>query len=197
MTDFNVILFDSFETLDAFGPVEVIGRLQKDYSLKYFSLNGGVVESSQHIKVSTLPFYEINSAGILLIPGGMGTRDLVNDINFIGRIKALAEKSQWVLTVCTGSVLLAKTGLLNGLKATSNKQAFAWAMQNAAKVNWVKQARWVNDDKFYTSSGVSAGIDMALGFVSDVHGAEAAKSITRDIEYIWNSDKDNDPFAVL
>lgn len=197
MTDFNVILFDGFETLDAFGPVEVIGRLPEDYSLKYFSLNGGVVKSSQHIKVSTLPFSEINSAGILLIPGGMGTRDLVNDINFIEQIKALAEKSQWVLTVCTGSVLLAKTGLLNGLKATSNKQAFVWAMQNAAKVNWVKQARWVNDGKFYTSSGVSAGIDMALGFVSDVHGIEASKTITRDIEYIWNSDKDNDPFAVL
>lgn len=197
MTDFNVILFDGFETLDAFGPVEVIGRLPENYSLKYFSLNGGVVESSQHIKVSTLSFSKINSAGILLIPGGMGTRDLVNDKNFIEQIKALVEKSQWVLTVCTGSVLLAKTGLLNGLKATSNKQAFAWAMQNAAKVNWVKKARWVNDGKFYTSSGVSAGIDMALGFVSDVHGSEAAKTITRDIEYIWNSNKDNDPFAIL
>ena len=197
MMDFNVILFDDFETLDAFGPVEVIGRLPEYYRLRYYSLNGGIVKSSQQIQINTLPLTEINPSGILLIPGGMGTRVFVNDKDFVEQIKSLSEKASYVLTVCTGSVLLAKTGLLNGMKATSNKKALEWVSSNAAEVNWMKKARWVKDGKFYTSSGVSAGIDMTLGFLCDIYGCEKSKTIACDIEYIWNADKENDPFAVL
>ena len=124
MTSFNIILFDDFETLDAFGPVEVIGKLPKEYYLKFYSLDGRIIESSQQVSVNTLPFTEIEPTGVLLIPGGMGTRNLVNDVNFIEQLKILSEKASYVLTVCTGSALLAKTSLLNGLKATSNKRAF-------------------------------------------------------------------------
>jgi putative intracellular protease/amidase len=155
-----------------------------------------MVESSQRIQVNTLPFAEIDTPGIILIPGGMGTRTLVNDKDFIRQIKSLSEKAHYVLTVCTGSALLAKTGLLNGMKATSNKKVFEWSSSNGAEVIWVKQARWVKDGKYYTSSGVSAGIDMALGFISDFHGLETSKTIAHDIEYIWNADRNNDPFAI-
>ena len=196
MTNFNIILFNDFETLDAFGPVEVIGKLPDIYCLKYYSLTGGIIKSSQQVSIDTLPFAEIDSSGILLIPGGMGTRTLVNDRNFIEQLKILSEKALYVLTVCTGSALLAKTNLLNGMKATSNKMAFEWACSNGTEVNWVKKARWVKDGKFYTSSGVSAGIDMILGFVGDIHGMEYAQGIANGIEYIRNPDKDNDPFAV-
>lgn len=197
MTDFNILLFDGFETLDAFGPAEIIGRLPDSYRLRCCSINGGIAESSQHIEVSTLPVTEIDASGILLIPGGMGTRALVNDEAFIRQIKDLSEKARYVLTVCTGSALLAKTGLLNGLKATTNKRAFAWAASNGAEVNWAGRARWVADGKYYSSSGVSAGIDMTLGFIGDIHGINVSRAIAHDIEYIWNADKDNDPFAVL
>ena len=196
MTDFNVVLFDGFETLDAFGPVEVIGHLSQVYSLRFHSLNGGIIKSVHRVPVNTLPFAEMDPSGILLIPGGIGTRTLVNDENFMGQLRSLSEKAQYVLTVCTGSALLAKTNLLNGMKATSNKKAFEWASSNGAEVNWVKKARWVKDGKYYTSSGVSAGIDMILGFVSDVHGVQTAQTIAKDIEYIWNTEMDNDPFAV-
>ena len=196
MTKFNVILFNGFETLDAFGPVEVIGWLSKMYSLSYYSIAGGIVKSAQQVPIDTLPFAKINTSGVLLIPGGMGTRDLVNDAHFVGQLKMLAKKAPYVLSVCTGSALLAKTNLLNGVKATSNKMAFEWVRSNGAKVDWIKKARWVKDGKYYTSSGVCAGIDMTLGFVSDLHGKETAHIITKDIEYIWNSDADNDPFAV-
>lgn len=79
----------------------------------------------------------------------------------------LVLNSQNCLTVCTGSALLAKTGLLNMKKATSNKKAFAWVKSVNNNVKWVEEARWVVDGKFYTSSGVSAGMDMVLGFIRD------------------------------
>ena len=194
---FNVILFDDFETLDAFGPVEIIGKMPKIYDLGYYSITGGTVFSSQQVSVNTKPFIDIDMSGVLLIPGGMGTRKLVNDIDFINHIKSLTELAQYVLTVCTGSALLAKTGLLNGKNATSNKLAFDWVCENCADINWIKKARWVSDGKYYTSSGVSAGMDMTLGFISDIHDEKTALDICNLIEYIWNKDKNNDPFAVL
>ena len=196
MTSFNIILYENFETLDVFGPAEVIGQLPKEYYLKFHSLGGGIVKSTQQVPVDTLPFSEIETSGVLLVPGGIGARALVNDGNFMEHLKTLSKKAPYVLTVCTGSALLAKTGLLNGMKATSNKMAFKWACSNSEEVNWIKKARWVRDGKFYTSSGVSAGIDMILGFVSDIHGVENSQAIANYIEYIWNPDMDNDPFAI-
>jgi len=195
MISFNVILFDDFETLDAFGPVEIIGKLPQTYNLGYFSMNGGTVLSRQQVSVNTLSFSEVDTTGILLIPGGMGTRKLVEDADFIAQIKSLSEKALYVLSICTGSALLARTGLLNGKNATSNKLAFDWVRSTGSYVNWIRQARWVNDGKFYTSSGVSAGMDMTLGFISDIHSEETALDICKYVEYIWNTDKSNDPFA--
>jgi transcriptional regulator GlxA family with amidase domain len=153
------------------------------------------VRSTQGVKVETLPIAEIEEDGIILIPGGFGARTEVHNSKFIESIKALAGKSSFVLTVCTGSALLAKTGLLTGLKATSNKISFEWVTSQDPEVQWVRKARWTRDGKYYTSSGISAGIDMALGFVSDMVGPEAAEKVAGGIEYIWNRDKDNDPFC--
>jgi len=195
MVDFNILLFDDFETLDAFGPAEIIGRLTDFYSLHYFSMSGGIAKSRQKIKVHTHPMSEIDPSGILLIPGGMGTRALVNDENFISEIKNLCEKSLFTLTVCTGSAILAKTGLLKGKAATSNKLAFGWAKSVDTAVCWKESARWVADGKYYTSSGVSAGMDMTLGFIKDINGIDLAEKCALEIEYIWNKDKDFDPFS--
>lgn len=195
----SVILFDGFETLDAFGPVEVLGTLAKGlegYSIQCYSQKGGMITSAQNVRVQTLPMSEIETNGILLIPGGIGTRQEVNNTSFLQSVKAMCEDAQYVLTVCTGSGLLAKTGVLDGLRATSNKIAFDWAMEQGPQVRWVRKARWVCDGKYYTSSGVSAGIDMALGFVRDTMGEPVARKITCGIEYLWNSDADNDPFYV-
>ena len=195
MTDFNIVLFDDFETLDAFGPAEIIGKMPKTYNLEYFSLNGGLVTSSQRIQIQTRPFAEMNAGGVLLIPGGMGTRVLVDDLDFISRLAFAANAAKFVLTVCTGAALLAKTNLLNGKRATSNKKAFDWVQLTNKDVIWEKKARWVVDGRFYTSSGVSAGMDMTLGFISDLHGGDTAQNLADLIEYIWNSDKNSDPFA--
>jgi transcriptional regulator GlxA family with amidase domain len=199
MMKFNVILFDDFETMDVFGPVEVIGVIEKfmkkEYDIEYYSENGGTIRSSHNVRIETLPITDIKEADILFIPGGFGIRSEVNNQKLIEYIKELAIKAEYVLTVCTGSALLAKTGLLKNLKATSNKISFNWVIEQDEEVQWVRKARWVNDGKYYTSSGISAGIDMTLGFISDLKGVEVARTISKIMEYIWNDDKDNDPFC--
>ena len=195
LTDFYVLLFDNFETLDAFGPVEIIGALPDIYRLHYVSLTGGIINGSQGLRIETAPFSQVNEGGILLIPGGQGTRTLVQQADFINQLSLIASKSTWILTVCTGSALLAGTDLLNGHKATSNKRALDWVVSLNPKVHWIKHARWVVDDHIYSSSGVSAGMDMVLGFVSNLYGSETADEICRRIEYIRNPDSTHDPFA--
>ena len=120
---------------------------------------------------------------------------MVNDSTFIEKLTTIATQLKYCLTVCTGSALLAKTNLLNGRKATSNKGAFEWVKSVNSNVKWENCARWVVDGKFYTSSGISAGIDMALGFVADRIGLEKSIEIAQAIEYVWNSNKNNDLFA--
>jgi transcriptional regulator GlxA family with amidase domain len=122
---------------------------------------------------------------------------LVDDEEWIDAIKKVAEGSTYVLTVCTGTALLARTGLLDGREATSNKKAFQWVVSNGAKVQWNKRARWVVDGKYYTSSGVTAGMDMSLGFIELIHGSALAEQVAKDIEYCWIRDKDNDSFVAI
>ncbi|WP_226001616.1 DJ-1/PfpI family protein [Paenibacillus sp. BJ-4] len=193
--DFNICLFDDFETLDVFGPVEIFGRLPEVYDLKYFSMDGGIIESRQKTKIVTDPIAQANPDGIFMIPGGQGTRSLIHDDQFMKQVKEIAEQSYFCITVCTGSALLAKTGLLKNRRATSNKLAFDWVKSIDTEVDWIPNARWVVDGKFYTSSGVSAGMDMSLGFVSDQFGLEKAQQVANQIEYIWNANKNDDPFA--
>ena len=120
---------------------------------------------------------------------------MVDNCVFLSRLKMAVEKAEFVLSICTGAALLARCGLLDGKKATSNKMALDWVKSTGAAVYWQERARWVTDGKFYTSSGVSAGIDMALGFVEDQWGRAQAEWIARRIEYLWNDKKENDPFA--
>jgi transcriptional regulator GlxA family with amidase domain len=191
----NIMLFDNFETLDIFGPVEILFR-EKNHVLKYYSLNGGVVTSAQGTKIETENIQTADNKGILVLPGGLGTRTLVNDKEFLMVLKTIGEQASFCLSICTGSALFAKAGLLDGKSATSNKKAIDWVMSTSDKVKWLKKARWVVDGKFYTSSGVSAGMDMALGFIKDQYGEVSAEKIARDIEYVWNANKDEDFFAV-
>lgn len=190
-----VLLFEDFETLDVFGPVEIFGRLTDLYSIKFYSLNGGQIKNKHGVSILTEKLATINDTlELFLIPGGFGTRKEVQNKLLINKIREIANYSKYVLTVCTGSALLAKTGLLDNKSATSNKRSFAWVITNAANVIWNKKARWVVDGKFYTSSGVSAGMDMALGFLRDRHGIEFARKVAFEIEYNWIEDKDNDIF---
>jgi putative intracellular protease/amidase len=193
----GVLLFEDFETLDVFGPVEILGRLKDFYVINFYSLSGGQIKNSHGVLIYTQPLEEINNGvDIFLIPGGHGTRKEIDNVLLIDSIRQISSLSKFVFTVCTGSALLAKTGLLDGRKATSNKRAFDWVISNGKNVNWIKKSRWTVDDKYYTSSGVSAGMDMTLGFLSDLHGIEFARQVAFQIEYNWIEDKDNDNFFI-
>ena len=191
-----VLLFNDFETLDVFGPVEIFGRLQNHYGVKFYSMEGGLVSNSHGVSISTEALSEIEGPiEVFIIPGGYGTRKEVDNKELIDSIIEVSEQSRYVHTICTGSALLAKTGLLDGLSATSNKRAFDWVISQGEKVRWRRQARWTVDGKYYTSSGVSAGMDMTLGFLEERHGHEFAKQVAVEIEYNWQEDRDLDPFA--
>ena len=190
-----ILLFDEFETLDIFGPVEIFGRLTPIYSTKFYSLHGGNIKNKHGVTINTEKLDCIPlKIEIFLIPGGQGTRTEVNNSILIEQIKEIALRSNYVLTICTGSALLAKTGLLDNKHATSNKRAYDWVISNRKYVLWNKKARWTVDGKFYCSSGVSAGMDMSLGFISDIHGVDIARKLSTEIEYKWNENKDEDTF---
>ncbi|MFT3739510.1 MAG: DJ-1/PfpI family protein [Breznakibacter sp.] len=197
MKHIAVLLFEDFETLDVFGPVGIFGRLMDLFTIKFFSLDGGEIRNRHGVAMKTEKLSTITmDTEIFLIPGGQGTRREVENRPLIGQIARISDLCKYVLTVCTGSALLAQTGLLDRKAATSNKRAFAWAMTNGAEVLWNRNARWTVDGKFYTSSGVSAGMDMALGFLCDCYGIGLARKIALEIEYNWTEDKNDDVFRV-
>ncbi len=191
------LLFQDFETLDVFGPAEILGRLKDNFRVEFYSVSGGIVSNMHNVSVSTKPLPDAKAEDmVLIIPGGIGTRKLVNDVNFLDKLKHIAEFSEYILTICTGSALLAKTGLMDGKKATSNKIAFEWVKSQSCSVEWIKKARWVKDGNIYSSSGISAGMDMTIGFVSDYLGYETAKRLSTEIEYDWQENPEIDNFAL-
>lgn len=192
--ELSVLLYPGFETIDAMGPVEMFGNL-RDFSMRFASLEGRVVKSAQGLPVMTEKFEMENASPLLLVPGA-APAFLPKDPRFFEMLKSAAQKADYVLTVCTGSLLVAKTGLLNGKKATSNKKALPMVMKAVPQVDWQKKARWVVDGRFYTSSGISAGMDMALGFIADRFGEAEARRIAGFTEYRRIADPSDDPFAI-
>ncbi|KRN33058.1 DJ-1/PfpI family protein [Liquorilactobacillus mali] len=193
--DINILLFNDFEPLDVFGPMEVF--LHADgFRVNLFTLDkASSIKSYDQISLDAKSVSDINKEGVLLIPGGAATRTLISDTAFLKKLALLASKATYCLTVCTGSALLAATHFMDGKRATSNKLAFDWVTGSNTQVNWVKEARWIVDDRLYSSSGVSAGIDMSLAFLADTVNEEFADNIAHDIEYIRVKDNNNDPFS--
>ena len=195
MQTLTALVFDDFETLDLFGPIELFGSLPNDFRIQFASMKGGIIHNHHGVALQTVAVAELaQQTNILLVVGGKGTRPLINDSNFLHTLITLADNADWVLSVCTGSALLAKAGILDHKRATSNKRAWQWVTEQSTAVHWVKQARWVVDGKFYTSSGVTAGMDMALGFIADRHGLDSAKAVADYTEYRWQEDSRLDDF---
>lgn len=193
MIHIYVVLYNDFTALDVFGPVEVLSHID-EFKIHFVSLNGGIVENHQSVRIETEPMNIIKNNGILLVPGGSGSRKMIHDYNFMDTLSNVAKGANYILCVCTGSALIAKTGVLDGKMATSNKMAFDWVIAQRPEVNWNREARWTVDGKYYTSAGVSAGTDMALGFIKDCYGEKRALEICRKMEYHWNSAAEHDTF---
>ena len=194
----GTVLFEGFELLDVFGPLEMFGRLEPSPRLLMLAEAVGPVKSNQG--PSCMADTELAGDApldVLLVPGGMGTRREVQNQGFLESLSARAISSRWVASVCTGSALLARTGLLDGKRATTNKRAFRWVASQGPAVAWVAEARWVEDGKFFTSSGVTAGMDMALGLIARLRGRDSAVEAAQGTEYAWHEDSGWDPFAKL
>jgi len=200
-----VALFEGFTVLDVYGPVQAFAScrvVQPDGKRRPFFEIFTMARESGQIKTGEGPatwaewsFEKAPDYDILLIPGGFGSRAAVADQPFLERLAQASRRARITTTVCTGSALLARTGLLDGRPATSNKIAWDWVTQQGPRVLWKRKARWVDDGDVLTSSGVSAGIDMALSLIARLHGREMALTSARNMEYVWHESPDDDPFA--
>lgn len=192
----GIVLFEQFETLDVFGPVQMLGRLP-DYELVAISENGASVTSSQGLPAGVHhSFGSTPQLDGLLVPGGQGTRREIDNPALLDFLRRQSEGAAWVASVCTGAALLAKAGILDGRRATTNKIAFDWVAGQSKQVDWQRRARWVVDGRFWTSSGVSAGTDMALALVQHLYDRPTARETARGAEYVWSEDPGDDPFSI-
>lgn len=191
----GILLYEGFEPLDVYGPVEIFGNVPKLKLVMVAEKAGPVKSVMGHASVADFGFDDCPELDLLLVPGGIGTLKQMRNETLHTWLRDRAERAQAVMSVCSGSAILAKAGLLDGKKATTNKQSFKLLTAGPSEVEWVKEARWVDEGDRITSSGVSAGIDMSLHVVAKIWGMETAEAIADGTEYIWNRDAENDPFA--
>lgn len=199
MRTIGAVIFDGFEMLDYFGPLEMFAMHRDQFKIVAVGESGKAAKSSGGPSVMPdATFADGDVYDVLLVPGGKGTRAEVANPVILDWLRRASEQAEVVTSVCTGSALLARAGVLDGHAATTNKLAFDWVREisQTDKVDWRRSARWVKDGKFYTSSGVSAGTDMSLQVIADLLGEEAAEKAAFWAEYKANRDADNDPFAV-
>lgn len=212
----GALVFPGFELLDLYGPLEMFGFFPEEFEIRILARTADPVASRAGPRTLVDRAWGEGCSGgaafaerhagdgadavtgdldLLLVPGGPGTRALVDEPVTLAWLAEAAPRAGHTLSVCTGSALLARAGVLDGLHATTNKAAFAWVESLGPRVSWVRRARWVKDGSFYSSSGVSAGIDMALAVIADLLGREQAEQAALWAEYTWHDDPGHDPFA--
>lgn len=176
-----ILLFDRMTALDAIGPYEVI-RFVQDAEVVFVGKEKGEVRAGAGTLGLTVDaaLADVTSADIVLVPGGPGQVDLMTDDAVLGWLRQIDKTTTWTSSVCTGSLVLAAAGLLDGRKATSHWLALDQLPEFGAVPT---EQRVVFDDKYVTAAGVSAGIDMALELINRVVGDFAAQAIQLGLEY--------------
>jgi putative intracellular protease/amidase len=176
-----ILLYDRFTALDAIGPYEVLSRLP-GAEVTFVAEEPGLVRTdTRRLAVNAdAALAELQSPEILLVPGGPGQTALMQDGPVHDWLRAAHERSEWTTSVCTGSLILAAAGLLEGRRATSNWQALDRLRELGVEV---VGERVVFDGKLATSAGVTAGIDMALGLAAKIAGEQIAQAIQLGLEY--------------
>jgi len=198
MKTVGALIFPGFELLDLFGPLEMFGLLPDHFDLTLIAEATGPVPSNQKVPAfAQVALADAPDYDILLIPGGSGTRTQKDNPALLEWLARASGKAELTLSVWTGSILLAAAGLLDGRLATTNKLAFSRLTPSYPRATWVPKARWVEDGPIWTSSGVSAGMDMSLAVIERLHGAEIAEQVAIWAEYTWHRDRDHDPFAAI
>jgi transcriptional regulator GlxA family with amidase domain len=182
----GILIFDDVEELDFVGPWEVFTSAaagRPDDRVVTIAPTKEAVRCAKGLRV--LPDHGFDDApalDLLLVPGGQGTRREVDNPVLIDWIRAVAPDCRWVTSVCTGALLLHEAGPARGRRVTTH-WGFVESLRERGDVTVLERVRYVRDGKLVTAAGVSAGIDMALWLVGQLHGAEYARSIQRYIEY--------------
>jgi putative intracellular protease/amidase len=179
--DIAIPIFDRFTALDAVGPYEVLSRLP-GARVRFVAHLAGPVRTDNRMLtlLAEARFEDVPSPEVLVVPGGIGTRALLHDERLLGWIRSVHETSEWTTSVCSGSLLLAAAGLLEGIDAATHWGAFAEL--GALGVRPCAR-RVVEEGKLMTAAGVSSGIDMGLMLAARIAGDDVAKAIQLAIEY--------------
>lgn len=187
-----ILIFDEVEVLDFCGPFEVFSvsnRFTDPPGFKVITvaekaapiLTRGSLSVNPHHRITDCP-----APDILLIPGGQGTRKEMHNPALIDWIKQVSSKAELVLSVCTGALLLAKAGLLDGLEATTHHGAIELLRQTAPKTTIHADRRFVDNGRVVCSAGIAAGIDMSLHVVGKHVGKDVAEKTAKQMEYPWS-----------
>jgi putative intracellular protease/amidase len=179
--DIAIPLYDRFTALDAIGPYEVLSRLP-DSRVVFVGAEAGPYKTDNGMLtiLAEASVDELPEPEILCVPGGWGTREAIDDERLVSWIRQAHETTEWTTSVCTGSLLLAAAGILDGLNATSHWLELDTLGEMGARPTG---QRVVQEGKVVTAAGVSSGIDMALFLMAKIAGEEFAKMIQLMIEY--------------
>jgi transcriptional regulator GlxA family with amidase domain len=179
--DIAIPLFDRFTALDAIGPYETLSRLPGARVTFLAAEPGPVLTDNRMLSlVAERALADLPNPEIVVVPGGIGTRAMMNDAELVDWVRTAHETTQWTCSVCTGSLVLGAAGLLDGLEATTH-----WmAMDTLASTGALPTGRRVVEQgKIITAAGVSAGIDMGLMLAARIAGDTVAQAIQLGIEY--------------
>lgn len=187
----QILAFDAMEVLDYAGPYEVFtvaGQRSGDERFRVASV--GVtprpVGRGGFAVVPDFTLEDAPAADILVVPGGRGTRSLVQDERVLGWLRGRTADASLLLTVCTGALVAGAAGLLAGLEATTHHHAFDELAALSPTTAIVAGRRFVRaSDRIRTSAGVSAGIDLSLAIVEELAGAELRAAVEDEMEWQW------------
>jgi transcriptional regulator GlxA family with amidase domain len=176
-----IVLFDGFTALDAVGPYETLGRLP-DAEVVFVAEETGPVraDSGTLALIADRTLTEVPNPDVLVVPGGPGQTPQMENEALLDWIRAADATSTWTTSVCTGSLLLAAAGLLQGRRATSHWLALDELRKFGAEPTG---ERVVTDGKYVTAAGVSSGIDMGLALIGRIAGDFVAQAVQLGVEY--------------
>lgn len=178
----GILIYDGFNTLDAMGPYHTLSNIMGAQTY-FIAKKRGIVKNQRGLEIKVdSSFEDVKSLDILVIPGGAAETFMqTQDTATLNWIKRIDKTTKYTTSVCTGSWILGAAGLLKDKIATSNwYRADEVLNMYGAKF---KEARWINDGKYWTSAGVSAGIDMSLAIIDDLLGRKYTESVMLDLEY--------------
>jgi cyclohexyl-isocyanide hydratase len=174
-----IALFPGVTHLDFTGPHQILCRLP-GAQVTVASLDGADVEADGLVFTRLARLSDVEACDLLLVPGGFGVTQAMNDRDFIAQIRRLADGAKYVTSVCTGSLVLGAAGLLKGRRAACH---WAWRDQLALFGAIPDPARVARDGRYITGGGVTAGIDFALIVVAELAGDDMAQGIQLAVEY--------------